>query len=315
MRKHFVHMATVLLVSGAWSASVSAQLTEADLLGCYDVTEGEWTEGRVAGLMWSGGELLTDTSAVRPGPVPGALGLDSAFSQIPPRIRLAGPPAGTTFLGSAGQVVVPEGSLPTPHAYMSYGLQGETLRLSFSTGFHGVGARLETRGGGAWAGMADTHSDNIPYRSWSRPVQLTPVACDSPPPVPSTAMLPVPRAVQLVGGATMALGEPLPESLETMPRRSGALTIIGQTEGLFGSTDSIAADVGYERDGVGRIQLIYLDADMSSVIEARLTEAFGPPTSGGALDPGRIEWRNRITRVWLARGTRFTVNLRDYRYY
>ena len=236
MRKHVVPWAALLLASVACGNATRTQLTGADLLGCYDVTEGEWTDGGVAGLTWSGGELLTDTSAVMPEPVPSALGLDSAFSQIPPRVQLAGPPADTTFLGSAGPVVVPEGSLPTPHAYMSYGLDGETLRLFFSTGYHGVGARLETSGGGAWAGMANTFSDNFPYQSWSRPVQLTPVACDSPPPVPSTAMRPVPRAVQLVGGATIALGEPLPESLETMPRRSGALTIIGQTEGLFGRT-------------------------------------------------------------------------------
>jgi hypothetical protein len=121
----------------------------------------------------------------------------------------------------------------------------------------------------------------------------------------------VPSAVQLVGGATIALGEPLPESLETLPRRFGALTVIGHTEGLFGTTDSISVGVD-PRGRVGRIQLIYLDADMSSVIETRIADIFGPPTgSGGAFDPS---WRNRVTQVWLGRGTRFTVNLRDYRF-
>ena len=33
------------------------------------------------------------------------------------------------------------------------------------------------------------------------------------------------------------------------------------------------------------------------------------------MDPAGIEWRNRVARVWLSRGTRFTVNLRDYRYF
>ena len=43
MRNHFVHLAAVLLASGACSAPAWAQLTEADLLGCYDVsTAGEW---------------------------------------------------------------------------------------------------------------------------------------------------------------------------------------------------------------------------------------------------------------------------------
>ena len=196
---------------------------------------------------------------------------------------------------------------------MGYGVRNDTLALSFSTGYSGVVARLEVTDEAGWTGLVRTFDDYTGLR-WSRPIDLTPVPCDSPPPIPSSVMRSVPRAVQLVGGATIALGEPLPASLETLPRRSGALTVIGQTEGLFGTTDSIAVRVDSERGRAGRIQLIYLSPDMSSVIEARLTEAFGPPARGGALDPAGIEWRNRIVRVWLRRGTRFTVNLRDYRY-
>ncbi|MYH48784.1 MAG: hypothetical protein F4151_04465 [Gammaproteobacteria bacterium] len=126
----------------------------------------------------------------------------------------------------------------------------------------------------------------------------------------------MPRAVQLVGGATIALGEPLPESLETMPRRSGALTVTGRTEGLFGTTDSIAVGIDPDRGRVGRIQLIYLDPDMSSVVEARISEAYGPPARNGEAESASLEWRNRVARVWLGRGsTRFRVNLRDHRYW
>lgn len=313
MRARSRHVATLLLASGAWSASASGQLTEEDLLGCYDVTEGEWTEGRVAGLMFSGGELLTDTSSVRSEPIPSSLGLDSAYSQIPPRIRLGGPLADTTFFGRAAQIIVPEGALPTPHAFMFWGVEGNSLRLSFSTGFHGVRARLEPDGGGNWAGASTTFSDNLPYRTWTRRVGLTAADCDAPPPVSSSVIRSVPGAVQLVGGATITLGEPLPESLGTLPRRSGALTVIGRTEGLFGTTDSIAVAMDGARSRIARIQLIYVDAEMSSVIVPRLADAFGSPGSS-ALDPTGVEWRNRIRRVWLRRGTRFTVNLRDYRY-
>ena len=138
-----------------------------------------------------------------------------------------------------GPVVVPEGSLPTPHAYMSYGLQGETLRLSFS--------RLP------WC-------RGTPGDEWR-----------------GTAMRPIPRAVQLVGGATIALGEPLPESLETMPRRSGALTIIGQTGGLFGTTDSIAADEDSERDQPSRLPLLLVD-HRCQTNENRAARAMTPAT-------------------------------------
>lgn len=302
-------LGALVLVSAVWSAPVSAQLTEAQLLGCYDVAEGEWTEGRL------GDRFRADMSTVRMEPVPSSQGLDSAFYQVPPRLRLAGPPDDTTFLANVGQIIVPAGAIPTPHLYMSHRVRNDTLRLVFSTGFHGVMAHLVPRGGGAWAGQANTHSDNLGERPWIRPIELTPVACDSPPPVPSSVMRSVPRAVQLVGGATIALGEPLPESLEITPRRSGALTVVGRTEGLFGTTDSIAVLIDPDRGRIGRIQLIYLDTDMSSVVEARISEAYGPPTRSGEAELASLQWRNRVTRVWLSRGrTRFRILLRDYRY-
>ena len=302
-------LAALLLVSAAWSGPVSAQSTEAHLLGCYDVAEGEWTEER------PGGRSRADMSTVRREPVPSSQGLDSAFYQVPPRLRLAAPPDDTTFLGNVGQIIVPADAVPTPHLYKTHHVRNDTLRLVFSTGFHGVMAHLVPIGGGAWAGRANTHSDDVGERTWIRPIELTPVACDSPPPVPSSVMRSVPRAVQLVGGATIALGERLPESLETMPRRSGALTVVGRTMGLFGTTDSIAVAIDPDRGRVGRIQLIYLDTDMSSVVEARISEAYGPPTRSGETESASQQWRNRVTRVWLGRGsTRFSVNLRDYRY-
>ena len=300
MRNHFVHVVGLLLAPGAWSVSTSAQLTEADLLGCYDVSAaGEWRL-----VESSQGSPYSERAAE-------VLAGDSVFYGMPPRIRLAGPLADA---GDAWEIVVPEGAMPTRHRYTRYGVQGDTLTLSFSTGYTGAVARLGVAEEVAWMGHVRTFDDYTGLQ-WSRRVDVTPVACDAPPPVPSSVMRTVPRAVQLVGGTTITLGEPLPESLETLPRRTGALTVIGRTEGLFGTTDSIAVAVDDARGRIGRIQLIYLDPDMSSVIEARLTEAFGPPTRGGGLDPAGIEWRNRVARVWLRRGARLTVNLRDYRYF
>ena len=300
MRQHLAHLVVLLLVSGAWSESASAQLTEADLLGCYDVNAaGEWQ------LVESslGSPYLERASEVLAG--------DSVFYEVPPRIRLAAPLADA---GSAWEIVVPEGALPTRHRFMSYGVRNDTLALWFSTGYAGVIADLGGTGETGWTGLARTWDDYTGLQ-WSRRIDLAPVSCDSPPPVPSSVMRSVPRAVQLVGGATIQLGEPLPESLKTSPRRLGSLTVIGRTEGLFGTTDSIAVAVNDARGRIGRIQLIYLDPDLSSVVEARLTDAFGPPTSGGGSGSTGIEWRNRVTRVWLSKGARFTVNLRDYRYF
>lgn len=302
MPKHLARsLAALLLASAVGPAPTRAQLTEADLLGCYDVTSiGEWR------LIESNQDSPFSQKAAD------VFAGDSVFYQMPPRIQLAGPSADPTRLGSAWEIAVPEGALPSRHRFMGYGVRNDTLWLSFSTGYSGVGARLAATRGAAWSGFVRTFDDYTGLR-WSRGIALAPVACDSPPPVPSSVMRSVPRAVQLVGGATIALGEPLPASLETMPRRSGALTVIGRTEGLFGTTDSIAVGMDEAGDRVVRIQLIYLDADMSSVIRTRLAGAFGPPTGGEG--PEFVEWRNRIVWVWLRRGTRFTVNLRDYRYF
>lgn len=300
MRKHLAcSLAALLLASVVCPVPTRAQLTEADLLGCYDVNS-------------IGGWRLVESSQDSPFSQRAAdvLAGDSIFYQMPPRIQLAGPFADPTRFGSAWEIVVPEGALPSRHGFMGYRVRNDTLSLSFSTGYSGVVAGLVAAGGTAWSGLVRTFDDYTGLR-WSRGVGLTAVDCDSPPPVPSSVMRSVPHAVQLVGGATIALGEPLPESLETSPRRSGALTVIGRTDGLFGTTDSIAVSVDEARGRVGRIQLIYLDPDMSSVVRARLAEAFGPPTG----EPGRpVEWRNRIIRVWLTRGARFTVNLTDRRY-
>jgi hypothetical protein len=222
MREHFAHLLAMLLACGAGWASVSAQLTEVDLLGCYDVsTSGEWRLGEF------GPDSPYRQRAAE------VLAGDSVFYQMPPRIRLAGPFADATGFGNAWEIVVPEGALPTRHGFMSYGVQNDSLRLSFSTGYAGVVARVRATGEAAWSGLVRTFDDYTDLR-WSRRVRLTSVACDSPPPVPGTAMLPVPSAVQLVGGATIALGEPLPESLETLPRRSGALTVMAAPRGCSG---------------------------------------------------------------------------------
>lgn len=300
MREHIARIAVLLLASAIRPATLSAQLTEADLLGCYDVsTAGEWQ--------------LVESSLASPYSERASeiLAGDSVFYELPPRIRLAAPLAGA---GSAWEIVVPEGALPTRHSFMSYGVRNDTLALWFSTGYAGVIADLGVTDEARWTGLTRTWDDYTGLQ-WSRRIDFVPVPCDSPPPVPSSVMRPVPRAVQLVGGATIALGEPLPESLETSPRRLGSLSVIGRTEGLFATTDSIAVDIDEARGRIGRIQLIYLDPDMSSVVEARLIQAFGPPTSGGGPNSAGIEWRNRVTRVWFGMGARLTVNLRDYRYF
>ncbi len=144
-------------------ARLIAQETPEELTGCYDVTVGPW---------------VVDTYEGKPEPRPSEPG-DYEWQRIPPRIEFAGPrvppSSGTT-------IVVPEGALPSVHAYMFGEISGDSLKLSFSTGYAGVGASL-ARSADGWVGTARTFIDIDPYPVHARPITLTPVACDSPPPV------------------------------------------------------------------------------------------------------------------------------------
>ena len=160
-----------------------AQLTEADLLGCYDViTSGEW------GLFRSNPRSPYTQRAAE------ILADDSMFYQMPSRIQLAGPPSDTMRFRGRWEITVPEEALPSVHSRMSYDVQNDTLLLLFTTGYAGLGAYLTVSDDAKWSGTATTFDDYTDLE-WSRRVQLTPIACGSPPLVPSSVMRPVPRSV------------------------------------------------------------------------------------------------------------------------
>ena len=162
----------------SWSR---AQLTKADLLGCYDlVASGEW------GLVRSNPHSPDTQRAAE------ILAGDSTFYQMPSRIQLAGPPIDTMRFRGRWEITVPEEALPSVHSRMSYDVRNDTLLLLFTTGYVGLAAHLTVSDASKWSGTVTTFDDYTGLE-WSRRVQLTPIACDSPPLVPSSAMRPVPR--------------------------------------------------------------------------------------------------------------------------
>lgn len=108
-----------------------AQLTEADLLGCYDVsTSGAWSLIRSdprSSYAQRAAEVLAD---------------DSVFYQMPSRIQLAGPHSDTMRLRGRSEITIPEGAQPSVHSRMSYDIRNDTLNLAFSTGYVGLAAFL-----------------------------------------------------------------------------------------------------------------------------------------------------------------------------
>ena len=278
-----------------------------DLTGCYDVTEGEWVVEETV----PGEEL---------GLVPSELGYDSVDYQIPPRIQFAGP-SDRRF--SATDVVVPEGALPTPHRYTTGEIIGDSLVLVFSTGHVGVLASL-ARSGTGWSGTARTWVDHSPRQVNARPVELTQVPCDSPPPVSSDVMPPVPRTVELESGLAITLGEPLPASLETVAPEPDsvqrvsvrlAIRIADRTRGLFGTTDDISVDL--TRDGLVRtIRLWYVGAEDHATLEARLRSWYTEPgVQPLGITGANLMYMNRTTLLLLAasEGDGVEIDLSDIR--
>ena len=263
------------------------------LSGCYDVTVGDWV---VEGY---------PRFRLRRIPVPSERG-DSTDYEIPPRIEFAGP---SDRPSSGTAIVVPEGALPSVHGYMSGEIIGDSLDLGFSTGYAGVSARL-VRSGDAWVGTARTFIDIGGYPVHARPITLTPVACDTPPPVSIDELRPpLARSVELEDGLVITLGEPLPEPLEAEPestRPAGTDSIVtpprdwqlvpGRTRGLFGTTESIAVLLNQSHQ-MTRVRLRYRGAEAFAVLDARLRVEYGVPWS----DPVRSRFANRITYLLLYR--------------
>ncbi|MDE2678783.1 MAG: hypothetical protein OXI76_12860 [Gemmatimonadota bacterium] len=252
-----------------------------ELTGCYDVTVGEWVVESYPGL--------------EPGPVPGE---GTHIFEIPPRIKFSGP---AFRQPSATRIVVPEGALPSVHGFTGAEIIGDSLFLGFSTLFAGVQATLFPSGAG-WAGMARTIVDVRPQQVNARPIELTPVSCDSPPPVSIDVMRPLGRSVAFADGRTITVGEPPPEWLEALVDEDGygELTDVGPMQGVFGTPERITVSVGRDVGGiVACVAFYYPGTDAFGRLEARLREVYGAPDRTPA--PGWVTYRNRITSLVLQR--------------
>ncbi len=264
----------------------------AELTGCYDVTHGG--------------------SATVPGD--GGSGFE-----IPPRIQFSG----TAFHdSSATRIVVPEGALPSVHGFTSARIIGDSLHMSFSTGYIGVRATLGPSGEG-WVGTARNWSHYRPAGIvfQPRPMELAPVSCDSPPPVSIDVMRPLGRSVTFADGRTITVGEPAPEWLEPIIDEdgNGELAGAGPMQGIFGTPERITVSVRRRYGGiVTRVRLFYSPETVAfERLAERLRDAYGEPD--GRQDEGTrvVRYRNRITdlALMLLRYPRYLIlELGDRRY-
>ena len=210
--RYIVSPVGCLALAALGAGALAAQERPDELTGCYDITARD---------------LLTEDKV--------GTGYES---EIPRRIEFTGPfPAKFSELLFGDtlrtEIVVPEGALPTAHRLMWGQIIGDSLKVNFSTGFGGVMATLGWAGD-RWSGVARHKYDWTLDLADAGPIALTPVRCDSPPPVSIDVMLPIARAVELVGGSVITLGEPLPKGLDTVPVIGTIVSVTGaRPAGLF----------------------------------------------------------------------------------
>ncbi len=281
------------------AARLAAQETPAELTGCLHVTAGPWV-------------VETYYEELRPH----FAGEFAEWFRLPPRILFAGP---HDQRPSETRIAFPESDSAAFGHYMSRltgaRMEGDSLRLGFSTGYTGVFAILG-RSGDGWVGTARSGIDVIPHQVHARPVAMSRVDCESPLPVPGDESHPLARVVELEGGQVITLGEPLPEQLETValppfewtwPARGlaerelmtprNAVGVVGRTRGLFGTTDAI--QVHTDPDGlVYSVRLLYVDPDARETLEGRLRGQYGTPGTRSGVADVHI-YRSASTSLWL----------------
>lgn len=250
---------------------------------CYDVVAGPW-------------EPIDSTHiADVPRPENPDVSADSVIHTLPPRLQLSQRPSRLERPG-VFRLEVPAGSLPVPHRFTTWRTTGDSLELYVSTGSAGSTTRLVREGSG-WTGIARSFTDVIGVLRFERPVRLRWVDCASAPPVPASADPPLPRVVATSGGATLALGETLPDGIRTEPRGSGALTVHVEVVDVFAGADTVVAVMSPDRR-LGRIELRYPEGFDLSGIVTHLQERYGPGEEG--LGGGTLFWNNRTTGMFVS---------------
>lgn len=236
---------------------------------------------------------------------------------IPPRIQFSGTPFHNP---SATRIVVPEGALPSVHGFTSAWIVGDSLHMSFSTGYYGERAVLGPSGDG-WVGTARSWTHLSRHGVDAGLIELAPVPCDSPPPVPIDVMRPLGRSVTFADGHTITVGEPAPEWLETIIDEdgNGELPGAGPVQGIFGTPERVTVSVRRRYGGiVTRVRLFYsAEADAFERLEERLRDAYGEPDGAQDQSTRVVRYRNRITdsALMLLRHPRYLIlDLRDRRY-
>ncbi len=215
-------------------------------------------------------------------------------------------PTRTPFSESRSLTVAPN-ALPSVHGLTGWRLEGNTVVVSWSTGYAGLRARL-LPADGLWIGEAESFWD-FPRERQRRRLTLSPVACDAPLTITESDQKFVPRSLRLSNGTELTLLDPYNPN-ERWERRPGKRSrwIYRESIDRVGPTEEIRISP----DRQDRLQVIvarlHSDTDFVALVE-RLAAWLGPPSgtathSWAEVESESVGWRNRTTSLSLMRSRR-----------
>lgn len=140
---------------------------------------------------------------------------DTLYYRPPPVIHLVDAPPGEGLR----RIEVPNGSVPSPHRSATWSTVGDTVRMSWSTGFIGVQARM-TESPEGLTGTMSPFTDVAGSRWPVTPLEAIRFECGAANLYPIESMRRFRRAVQLTNGDSLTLGLPLPPGVVPDSSRS-----------------------------------------------------------------------------------------------
>lgn len=288
MRFHeFFLLCFLLMIPGPGAGQ---GLTPEQVLGCYDIQLGPWDQ-------------------------PDSLTFDSLRYQPPPRVEFDTVAFDPRSADTGPFLVRPApGSRASRHRFTLWGIEGDSIRASWTTGFVGLSVTMVPEDG-VLRGYALTVTDVEGSRRYRAEVVASPVSCSAPPEFPASESQWVVRKVDLGTGASVVLGEPLPEERHVSGKSSEfGYVFHGPAQGLFEGAILVKARVpGHEV--VTQIRMEFPATMTLETLVERLEAEMGH--AGIRHDVGGmvlVSWEDVTATLSVASsGDQLTVNLWDPR--
>ena len=272
MLRSLVHLTVAALTLVVMTAEVQEGTPER-MAGCFDVAVGSWTPAL-------------------------ALGIDSLSMAPPSRVKLETTRAPAFFDPDAWrQLSVAPGALPSMHRFAGWTIEGDSIRLSWTTGFAGVGAVLAPTPEGA-VGEARSFWDYTRERQ-TAPLRLRRVPCDSTPAVGRYDQLGLPEAIAPPGTDAVRLNETFvaTDRWVAMPGFYRYHAYRYEDPGLG---RILSAEVRVDERGIVRtLMLRFPTGTAFEDVEGRLRRHYDLPAGSRSQLDNAARWANRTVRMAL----------------